>query len=199
MSAPKILVFAASTRKESFNRRLAAVIARKSSGLGASITELDLRDHALPIYDGDFEAAQGVPEAGQTLHALFRTHHGIFIASPEYNAGVTPLLANVLAWVSRVTTHGGMQAAFGTPVFALGSASPGRFGGYRGLMALRQSLVLQLGAQVLPAMVSLGEAPHAFDDAGNLAVGAQDQMASRLVDQFLDALAPHRASSDAGK
>jgi chromate reductase len=95
-----------------------------------------------------------------------------------------------LAWVSRVSENGGMAAAFGTPVFALGSASPGGFGGYRGLMALRNSLELQLGTRVQPAMVSVGSAYEAFDEAGELKAPFPSQMLARLVPQLIAAASP---------
>lgn len=95
-----------------------------------------------------------------------------------------PLLVNLLAWISRVTVNGGMAAAF-RPVFAIGSASPGGFGGYRGLVALRQVLELQFMARVLPAMVAVPAAHQAFDEAGELrderASGFLDLIAAQLV------------------
>ena len=166
--AARILVFAGSVRAGSHNQRLADLAARFLDECGASVTRLSLRDHPLPIYDGDDEAAHGLPENACRLHELFRTHQGVFIASPEYNAGVTPLLKNAIDWVSRVRDKGGIAAAFGRPVFAIGAASPGGLGGYRGLLMLRQSLALGLGATVLPAMASVGNANEAFDHAGGL-------------------------------
>ena len=44
----------------------------------------------------------GPPEAAISLKRMMQQHQGIFIASPEYNASVTPLLKNTLDWVSRV-------------------------------------------------------------------------------------------------
>lgn len=164
----RILVFSGSARKGSFNQRLADLAARLIGEAGAPVTKLNLREHPLPIYDGDEEEANGPPENARRLHELFRTHGGIFIASPEYNAGFTPLLKNTIDWVSRVRDNGGQAAAFGRPVFALGSASPGGLGAYRSLMMLRQSLTLGLNATVLPAMTSVPSAHEAFDESGNL-------------------------------
>jgi NAD(P)H-dependent FMN reductase len=164
----KILVFAASLRTGSFNAKLADLVERSLEQQGLEVTRLDLADYVLPIYNGDIEAKDGIPSAAQALHEQFRSHDGIFIASPEYNANVSPLLANVLGWVSRVTDNGGQMAAFVEPVFALGGASPSGFGGYRGLMALRNMLELQLQARVLPGMVAVGMAHEAFDENGEL-------------------------------
>ncbi|HEU4409338.1 MAG TPA: NAD(P)H-dependent oxidoreductase [Polyangiaceae bacterium] len=165
----RILVFSGSARQGSLNQRLADLAARALGEAGGEVTRLSLRDYPLPIYDGDEEeAGGGPPENARRLHEIFRSHGGVFIASPEYNAGVTPLLKNTLDWVSRVRDHGGQAAAFGRPVFALGAASPGGFGGYRGLMVLRQTLTLGLSATVLPAMASVSAAHEAFDAAGDL-------------------------------
>lgn len=181
----KVLVFAASSAKSSLNRKLAALAAKRLTAAGADVTEIKLDDYQLPIYNADIETKEGVPSPAVALHELFRSNDGIFIASPELNANVSPLLLNVLAWVSRVGENGGMAAAFGQPVFALGSASPGGFGGYRGLMSLRNSLELQLGARVLPAMVSVGAAHEAFDAVGELTNPVASQMLDRLISNFV--------------
>lgn len=168
MTAPRILLFAGSTRKGSFNRRLADLAEQTVTAAGGEVDHITLKDYVLPLYDGDEEAEHGPPEAAKALHARFAEAQGVFIVSPEYNAGTPPLLKNAIDWVSRVKNQGGQDAAFARPVFALASASPGALGGYRGLIALRQSLVLQLGAVVIPQMVSVSRAHEAFDDDGTL-------------------------------
>jgi chromate reductase len=167
MSEPHVLVFSASLRPGSFNTRLAGSAAKSLALQGAAVTLLDLDNYSLPIYDARLEA-EGMPQAAIALHAEFRSHNGIFIATPEYNSAPPPLLINAFDWISRVTTDGGVAAAFGRQAFALGAASPGSFGGYRSLSALRQMLELGLSARVLPEMVSVPAAHEAFDDAGEL-------------------------------
>jgi len=194
MPAPRILVLAASTRTGSYNRSLAELACRKLEAAGAEVTYPDLRNYRLPVYDADQEKAEGLPEAARKLHALFRSHDGIFIASPEYSANVSPLLVNLLAWVSRIREDGGMAAAFRQPVFALGSASPGTLGGYRGLIALRNSLELQLMARVLPEMVSVAAAHEAFDEQGELRQPALDEMLTQLVHELVAATTPRRVT-----
>jgi NAD(P)H-dependent FMN reductase len=140
----------------------------------------------LPLYDGDLEAAEGVPPAALALKRLFGGHAGIFIACPEYNASVTPLLKNTLDWVSRVREDGEPPlAAYKGRVFAIGSASPGAFGGFRAQMALRQVLEIGLGALVLPDGVAVPEAHKAFAEDGTLAnprsAAALTALAARLV------------------
>ena len=72
---------------------------------------------------------------------MMQQHQGIFIASPEYNASVTPLLKNTLDWVSRVREgKEAPLAVYRDRAFAIGGASNGAYGAMRSLMALRQVL-----------------------------------------------------------
>jgi chromate reductase len=137
----------------------------------------------LPIYDGDLEEADGVPDNAEKLKTLFADHDGILIACPEYNAGITPLLKNALDWISRVKGPGD---AYRGKVFALGAASPGGFGGMRGLIGMRTILEVGLGAMVLPQMVSVAKASAAFNERGDLT----DERASANLDKMIDALLP---------
>lgn len=164
MSEPNILVFAGSVRTGSLNEQLAAYAARALRALGAKVTHISLKDYPLPLYDGDLEAHEGPPENASKLRDLFAAHQGIFIAGPEYNAGITPLTKNTLDWVSRVDI-----GVFRARAFALGAASEGRLGGYRSLMATRQVLELGVGALVQPEMVSVAQASKAYDANGDLA------------------------------
>ena len=95
----KTLVFAGSTRQQSFNRRLAAVAAQAARDLGADVTLLELADFELPLYNGDLEA-QGTPDKVRELKAIVHAHPAWIICSPEYNASYTGLLKNTLDWLS---------------------------------------------------------------------------------------------------
>src|SRR5208282_3744678 len=102
-------------------------------------------------FDADLMSGAGLPPAAVQLKRMLTAHKGIFIASPEYSASVTPLLKNAIDWISRVREHSEpTYAAFKGRVFAIGSASPAAAGGLRSLMALRQILELGCGALVLP-------------------------------------------------
>jgi NAD(P)H-dependent FMN reductase len=169
MSNPRILVFAGSIRTGSFNARLAALAAKELALAGADVTHVSLQDFPMPIYDGDMEAASGPPENAIKLKRMMMTHAGVFIASPEYNASVTPLLKNTLDWVSRV--RDGKEtplAAYKNRVFALGGASNGPYGAMRSLLALRQVLEIGCGALVIPDQIAVSRAADAYDDMGSL-------------------------------
>ncbi|WP_263588041.1 NADPH-dependent FMN reductase [Sphingopyxis sp. GC21] len=185
----KILVLAGSIRPGSFNARLAERAVRSIEAQGGDATRLDLGQYPLPIYDAELEAA-GIPDEVLALHALFASHDGVFIASPEYNSFPPPLLLNMLDWLSRVRHYeGGMVEAFERPAFAISSASPAPLGGYRGLIALRHKLELGLGATVMPAMASVMSAYAGFDDDGNIIDERNAAMLEKAVSQLLAAAA----------
>ena len=100
-AAPRILAFAGSLRAESFNKKLARVAAEALRKAGGEVTLIDLRDYPLPLYDGDLEAASGLPENGRKLKSLFLEHQGLLISSPEYNSSIPAVLKNTIDWVSR--------------------------------------------------------------------------------------------------
>ena len=98
---PKILAFSGSARKESYNQKLVQIAAQGAEQAGAEVTVVNLVDYPLPIYNQDLERAEGMPPPAKALKALFIRHDGFIIASPEYNSAFSPLLKNVLDWVSR--------------------------------------------------------------------------------------------------
>ena len=97
----KLLAFAGSTRKGSYNQKLIEYVAKKAEEAGAKVTLIHLSDYELPIYSEDLESEQGIPENALELKKLFGSNDGLLIASPEYNSSLSPLLKNVIDWVSR--------------------------------------------------------------------------------------------------
>lgn len=175
MAGPRILVLGGSIRTGSWSAKLAALAAKELALLDAHVSLISLADYVLPIYNGDDEAEKGVPEPAKKLRAMMNAHRGVYIATPEYNASVPPLLKNTIDWVSR--SGAGGEDPFRRCVFALGATSNGRFGGYRALMALRQVLELGLQALVIPNQVALSHVGQAFDEAGNL----KDEAVAKLL------------------
>lgn len=176
----KLLFLAGSAREGSLNKKLARLGSDIANANGLQATFADLGDYPMPLYDGDLEASTGVPDNARKLHALMSVHAGVFIACPEYNASITPLLKNALDWISRVKTDDGIQV-YKSRVFALGAASPGAFGGMRGLIAARQVLELGLGALVLPDQVATPRAADAFEANGHLKDKAQQELLKGVI------------------
>ena len=191
MPAPKILVFAGSIRTGSINARLAALVAKELVRAEAEVTLISLVDYPMPLYDGDVEARSGPPAPAVNLKRMMCAHHGVFIASPEYNASITPLLKNTLDWVSRVREGRELPLiAYRERVFAVGAASNGSYGGMRSLLALRQILELGCGALVIPEQVVVREASQAFDAMDELKDERNAGMLRALVTRLVTLARP---------
>ena len=162
---PRILAFASSTRRESFNKKLVAIAAQGAREAGAEVTLIDLKDFPLPLFDQDLEAEQGMPENGKKLKKLFIDHDGLLIASPEYNGSFPAILKNAIDWVSRPAPGEPSLVAFRGKVAALMSASPGALGGLRGLVHIR-SILGSIGVIVLPDQIAVAKAHEAFNPDG---------------------------------
>ena len=167
MTTPKILAFAGSARKDSFNHKLVQVAAEGARSAGADVTVLNLKDYPLPLFDEDLERDEGTPENASKLKQLFLEHDGLLISSPEYNSSITPLLKNTIDWVSRPVEGEPRLAAYQGKVAAIMAASPGALGGLRGLVHVR-SILSSIGVIVLPDQVAIPNASEAFDEAGRL-------------------------------
>lgn len=168
MSNPKILAFSGSIRSDSQNTRLLGSIVRELASLDCEVTQISLADYPLPLYDGDLEAEDGVPENALKLAKLMDANDGFFIVSPEYNGSLTPLIKNTIDWVSRVSADGDKPLSpYRGKVCAIAAASPGGMGGMSMLYHMREILV-RLGVLVISEQVAVGNTGTAFDDMDNL-------------------------------
>lgn len=176
----RVLVFAGSARQGSLNRQLARLGAESLRRAGAEATLIDLADYAMPVYHGDLEATEGVPATAVALGRLIEQHGGLLIASPENNASVSSLLKNSIDWLSRIRDFDPLSGR----TAALMAASPGAFGGVRGLYHLR-AILNTLNVEVIAQQFLLPRASQAFDADGRLADAKQaaqlDKLAQRLV------------------
>ena len=175
----KALVFAGSTRADSFNKKLARAAAEALRGAGFEVTLADLSDFPMPLYDGDVESAQGLPERARAFKELVRGHDALAIASPEYNGSFPAVVKNVVDWISRPGAGEPHLAAFRGKHAMLLSASPGSGGGRRGLRHLRELLEM-IGVHVTRAQVPVAKTADAFGAGGEL-LRAEDREALRLA------------------
>ena len=183
----RLMFFAGSTREGSFNRkRLARLAHRIAEANGIEGVFVDLKDYPMPLYNGDLEASDGPPKAAREFKALLGEYQGVFIASPEYNSSVTPLLKNTLDWVTRVRAKGetGLEV-YKSRVFAISGASPGYYGAMRSLLHLRQILEVGIGATVIPQQLALPRAGDAFEEDGSL----KDKTLQEMLKGVVEALA----------
>lgn len=164
--AAKILVFSGSIRSASLNTRLAQAAVKILGQEGAEVTRISLEDYPLPLFDADLFKQEGAPQNALKLARLFQAHDGAFIASPEYNASIAPLLKNTLDWVSLMKSDGSSSLApYDGLVVGLGSASTDPLGGVRGLYHTRDVL-MAAGAQIITEQCSVAFADKGFGDDG---------------------------------
>jgi chromate reductase len=181
----RLLFFAGSTRSASFNKKLAQLGQRIAAANGIEAVFVDLLDYPMPIYNGDLEAEEGPPLKAREFKALLGEYQGVFIASPEYNSSITPLLKNTLDWVTRVRAKGesGLEV-YKTRVFAISGASPGYYGTMRSLLTLRLILQVGMGATVIPQQLALPRAGEAFEEDGSLKSHEHQTMLKDVVEKL---------------
>jgi chromate reductase, NAD(P)H dehydrogenase (quinone) len=193
MNKPKILAFAGSTRTGSFNKKLLNVATEAARGAGAEVTVVDLRDLALPLFDQDFEDANGLPDGAKRFKTLLREHDGFLISSPEYNSSITAVLKNSIDWASRAESDDEPPlVAFRGKAAVVMSASPGGLGGLRGLVHLR-AILGNIGVIVLPDQVAVSAAHEAFDDAGQLKDANRRKQVESLGRTLAEFLVRHKS------
>jgi NAD(P)H-dependent FMN reductase len=179
MSAPRILGLAGSLRADSYNRRLVHVVCEAARRAGGNVTEVDLREYPIPVFDEDLEAREGPDENVRALKAQFAAAGGIIIGSPEYNSTITAALKNVIDWVSRRAEGDRGMVAFNGKSVVVVSASPGALGGVRSLNATR-GILSTLGTVLLPQNMALPRAGEAFAEDGTLRDAATQKRAEAV-------------------
>ena len=178
MTIAKILAFAGSTRKESWNRKVLAVAVAGARDAGAEVTLVNLADYPMPIYNADLHTADGVPAAMLELRKLMMSANGLLIASPEYNTSITPLLKNTIDWLSQEVNGESGNAPFEGKIGGLMGASNGAFGTIRALPHVSY-IFSNLGVFMLPVVAVPGVA-KSFDEAGNMTNERTKKMLSGL-------------------
>jgi chromate reductase len=176
----RLLIFAGSFRKGSYNDRLAALAASVVAKRGGEADRACIADFDCPFYDHDIEQESGIPEGVTRFAERLKAADGLIISSPEYNASMPGALKNLIDWTSRLKPQpfNGKQAL-------LLSASPSMAGGNRGLWSLRIPLE-HLGLRVYPDMFSLAQAHQAFDERGGLTNKTLQERFESTLTCFMD-------------
>lgn len=184
----RLLCLPGSLRQDAFSKQLARAACKLAEAAGAAATFVDLRDYAMPLYDGDLEAANGLPEAAVRLRAVVQQHDALLVVSPEYNASIPAVLKNALDWLSRPHAAAPGVSVFHGKVAGLLSSSPGALGGLRGLVHLRQ-ILMNLGLLVITEQFALGNAGAAFAADGALLDGKHAAGVQKVLQRLLQVAA----------
>ncbi|WP_307828167.1 NADPH-dependent FMN reductase, partial [Streptomyces clavuligerus] len=175
----RFLVLSGSGRVGALNTRLAALATETLSARGSSATLATVKEFEVPGYDGDLEAAEGIPKGADRLREALEQSDALVIASPEYNASMPGTVKNLIDWTSRFRP----QPFNGRHALVM-SASPSMTGGNRGLWSLRVPLE-HLGTRVYPDMFSLAQAHTAFTAEGRLGDRVLQERFENTVDDFM--------------
>ena len=145
-----------SLRRGSFN----AALLRAAVELAPEGSRIDAHTlHGVPLYDGDVEAAEGIPPVVAALKDAVAMADGLLLVTPEYNNGIPGVFKNAIDWMSRPPAD--IARVFGGKPVAVIGASPGSFG-------------TQLAQNAwLPVLRTLGTAPWC---EGRLMVARAGQM-----------------------
>ena len=129
--------------------------------------------HRIPLYDGDREAADGVPADVQALKDLIAGADGLLIATPEYNNSIPGVLKNAVDWLTRPPSD--IKRVFAGRPVALMGATPGT-----GATSLAQ-------AAWLPVLRTLGTNPWFGMRLGVPNAGKVFDAEGRLIDDAIRA------------
>ena len=155
----KIIGFAGSLREESLSKKALRVVLEGAKIAGAKVEEVDLRKLNIPLYDGDLEVKEGLPQGVKMLKKKIHEADALIIASPEYNNSVSGVLKNAIDWTSR--TGDGLDVFKDKPT-ALITASPSRFGGVRAAVSFR-TIARGVGILLMNEEVQVANAEEVFD------------------------------------
>jgi NAD(P)H-dependent FMN reductase len=120
----RILGISGSLRVASYNTLLLKAAAQLMDHGNAQMEVASIR--GIPLYDGDLEAADGLPQSVRDLKARIIACDGLLLATPEYNNGIPGVFKNAIDWLSRPGSD--IPKVFGNRPVAVVGASPGGFG-----------------------------------------------------------------------
>lgn len=178
----ELLVFGGALRSGSFNKKFAHAAHLSAQKAGAKTIFISLKDFDIPVYDGDEEAAHGIPAGVHKLGEMVKKADGIILSTPEYNGSIPGVLKNVIDWLSRIKPQ-----PLEHKKLLLLAASPGALGGVRSLWHSRQPFEV-LGVHVYPEMFGLPKANEAFAADGALVDSKNQERLDKLVSNFIQFL-----------
>lgn len=175
----KFLIFAASHREGSYNRKLAVLAADHMAAKGATVDLAEYRAFDMPMYDDSVATVSGVPDIAQSFAKRAADADGILIASPEYNWSLPGSLKNIIDWTSRLNPN----PLAGKTAMLLNATTASR-GGITGLSHLKTALEAQQ-MFVFYRMYTLGRANELLQEHRLLDRKQEELFLSQLDAYFM--------------
>ncbi len=174
----KVLAFAGSLRKESWNKKLLHHAAELLRGMGHEVEEYDLSE--LPMMNEDLETGGPPPIAGK-FRDLVQEADALLMSTPEYNHSVSGPTKNAIDWLSRPPNN-----VLAGKVAAIMGATVGVDGTVHAQRELRWILA-RLACLVLPwPWVLVRFAEKQFDDEGKFTDEKLAESVEALVQALVD-------------
>lgn len=174
-----IIGIAGSVRVASFN---AALLRAAAEAAPAEYTVEIASIKEIPLYNGDLEASDGIPDAVIRLKDRIANADGLLLVTPEYNNSVPGVLKNAIDWLTRPAAD--IPRVFGDKPVAIMGATPGA-GATRLSQAAWLPIFRTLGAKVwFGNILYVAGARKVFDDAGNLVDEAIRERLQRYMAGF---------------
>lgn len=118
-----IVAIPGSLRIDSFN----AALLRAATEVAPETCEVDVVSiKGIPLYDGDVEASEGIPDSVTELKDRIVSSNGLLLATPEYNNSIPGVLKNAINWLSRPPQD--IPRVFGDRPVGIMGATPGERG-----------------------------------------------------------------------
>src|SRR5262245_12570317 len=148
---------------------------------------------AIPLYNGDEEAAHGVPEVVKSLKDAIAAAAGLLLVTPEYNNSIPGVAKNAIDWLSRPAAD--IPRVFGGKPVAIAGASPGGFG-----TILSQNAWLPifktLGAELWPgARLLVSRAGSLIGANGEITDAATRENIGKFVNGFVTHVRARKAKA----
>ena len=177
----RIVGIAGSLRSGSFNAALLRA-AVEECPTGATLEIESIR--GIPLYDGDVEAAQGIPARAAELKDKVAAADALLLVTPEYNNSIPGTFKNAIDWLTRPPSD--VPRVFKGKRVGLMGASPGAFG-----TVLSQSAWLPIFRTLgmrpwFGQLLYVGSAAKVFDASGKLTDDAIRARLRKYMEGFVE-------------
>jgi len=177
----RIIGFAGSLRKESYNKKCLQVVLGFAGEAGAEVELIDLKPLNIPLFDKDLEQEVQVPDGVKVLREKIAQADGFIIATPEYNHSLPGVLKNTIDWLSRTGFATNVLEGRKTALFG---ASDGSFGTTRAQIAFFP-IANTLGLDLMPSKTYVTNVDQKFDEFGNLTDEKTKESLHKFVEKFV--------------